>query len=81
MVVEPELRFLGRVILQHDLSLDKSGTGMQSHCFRTTGHLARHSERGKKTRHAEKKKRWEDNIRGWTGLEFAESQRAVESRE
>ena len=24
--------------------------------------------------------RWEDNIREWTGLEFTESQRAVESR-
>ena len=27
------------------------------------------------------RKRWEDNIRKWTGLEFAESQRAVENRE
>ena len=27
------------------------------------------------------KKRWEDNIRGWTGLEFTKSQRAVENRE
>ena len=26
-------------------------------------------------------KRWEDNIRKWTGLEFAKSQRAVEDRE
>ena len=26
-------------------------------------------------------KRWEDNIREWTGLQFAKSQRAVESRE
>ena len=26
-------------------------------------------------------KRWEDNIREWTGLEYAKSQRAVESRE
>ena len=25
------------------------------------------------------KKRWEDNIREWTGLEFAKSQRAVEN--
>ena len=40
-------------------------------------HLARHSERGKKTR---QRKRWEDNIREWTGLEFARSQRAVENR-
>ena len=26
-------------------------------------------------------KRWEDNIREWTGLEFGRSQRAVENRE
>ena len=27
------------------------------------------------------RKRWKDNIGEWTGLEFAKSQRAVESRE
>ena len=27
------------------------------------------------------RKRWEDNIREWTGLEFAKSQRAVENWE
>ena len=27
------------------------------------------------------KKGWEDNMREWTGLEFAKSQRAVENRE
>ena len=27
------------------------------------------------------RKRWEDNIREWTGLECAKSQRAVENRE
>ena len=27
------------------------------------------------------KKRWEDNKREWTGLEFAKSLRAVENRE
>ena len=32
-------------------------------------------------RQGRQKKRWEDNIREWTGLEFAESQRAVENRE
>ena len=36
-------------------------------------HLARHSERGRQ------RKRWEDNIREWTGLEFTKSQRAVEN--
>ena len=32
-------------------------------------------------RHGRQRKRWEDNIREWTGLEFAKSQRAVENRE
>ena len=41
-------------------------------------HLARHSERRKKTK---QRKRREENIREWTGLEFAKSQRAVENRE
>ena len=27
------------------------------------------------------RKRWEDNIREWSGLEFGKSQRAVENRE
>ena len=39
--------------------------------------LARHSEVGKKTR---LKKRCEDNIREWTGLEFAKFQRAAKKR-
>ena len=41
-------------------------------------HLARHSERG--IRQGRQKKRWEDSIREWTGLEFAKSQRSVENR-
>ena len=32
-------------------------------------------------RQGRQKKRWEDNIRKWTGLEFAKFQRAVENRE
>ena len=32
-------------------------------------------------RYGRQRKRWEDNIREWTGLEFAKSQRAVENRE
>ena len=42
-------------------------------------HLARHSERG--TKKGRQKKRWGDNIREWTGLEFAASKRAVGNRE
>ena len=31
-------------------------------------------------RQGRQKKRWEDNITEWTGLEFAKSQRAAENR-
>ena len=41
-------------------------------------HLARHSERGRKQ--GRQRKRWEDNIREWTGLKSTKSQRAVENR-
>ena len=46
-------------------------------------HLARHSKRETEEevgRQGRQRKRWEDNIREWTGLEFAKSQRAVENR-
>ena len=29
----------------------------------------------------DRKERWEDNIKEWTGLEFAKSQRALEKEE
>ena len=32
-------------------------------------------------RRGRQRKRWEDNIREWTGLEFGRYQRAVENRE
>ena len=32
-------------------------------------------------RQGRQRKRWEDNIREWTGLEFGRSQKAVENRE
>ena len=32
-------------------------------------------------RQGRQKKKWEDNIREWTGLEFGKSQRAMENRE
>ena len=41
--------------------------------------ILQYSERGKKTRQT--RKRWEDNIRDWTGLELTKSQRAVENGE
>ena len=32
-------------------------------------------------RQGRQRKRWEDNIREWTGLEFVKSQRAVKNKE
>ena len=37
--------------------------------------------RKRERRRGRQKKRWEDNIKEWTGMEFADSQRAVENRE
>ena len=88
-----ELRFEGKkVFLLHEYirssrQLDHMKTSRQAavvwSCFpfirSGQNHLARHSERGEKTRRT--KKRWEDNIREWTGLEFGKSQRAVENSE
>ena len=54
------------------------------------GHLSRSSDLAKTIlqstvkggrRQGRQRKRWEDNTRKWTGLEFAKSQRAVENRE
>ena len=44
-------------------------------------HLAKHSERevGER-RQGRQRKRWEDYIRAWIGLEFAKSQREMENR-
>ena len=54
------------------------------------GHVSRSSGLAKtilqgtvkdRRRQGRQRKRWEDNIREWTGLEFGRSQRAVENRE
>ena len=53
------------------------------HVFRSSG-LAKTFLQGTvkgARRQGRQRKRWEDNIREWTGLEFANSQRAVENRE
>ena len=53
------------------------------HVFRSSG-LAKTILQGTANggrRQSRQRKRWEDNIREWTGLEFAKSQRAVENRE
>ena len=54
------------------------------------GHVSRSSGLAKtilqgtvkgRRRRGRQRKKWEDNIREWAGLEFAKSQRAVENRE
>ena len=51
------------------------------HIFRSSG-LAKTILQGtvkEERRQGRQRKRWENNIREWTGLEFAKSQRAVEN--
>ena len=53
------------------------------HVFRSSG-LAKTILQGTVKggrRQGKQRKRWEDNIRVWTGLEFGKTQRAVENRE
>ena len=53
------------------------------HVFRSSG-LAKTILQGKVKggrRQGRQRKRWEGNIREWTGLEFAKSKKAVENRE
>ena len=45
------------------------------------GHVSRSSGLAKTILQGRQRKRWEGNIREWTCLEFAKSQRAVENRE
>ena len=58
--------------------------------LRWYGHVSRSSGLAKTSlqgtvkggrRQGRQRKRWEDNIREWTGLEFGRSKRAVENRE
>ena len=55
---------------------------MSGHVIRSSG-LAKTSLQGTVKggrRQGTQKKRWEDNIREWTGLEFGKSQLALEKR-
>ena len=65
-------------------------TIVKRHKLRWYGHVSRSSGLAKTIlqgtvkggrRQDRQKKRWEDNIREWTGLEFAKSKRAVENRQ
>ena len=70
-------------------SLEDLLTIVKRHKLRWYGHVSHSSglaktilqgtvKRGR--RQGRQKKRWEDNIREWTGLEFAKPQRAVGNR-
>ena len=63
-------------------------TIVKRHKLQWYGHVSRSSGLAKTNlqgtvkggrRQGRQRKRWEDNIREWTGLEFAKSQRAVEN--
>ena len=65
-------------------------TIVEKHKLKWYGHISRSSDLAKtilqgtvkgRRRQGRQQKRLEDNIREWTGLEFAKSQRAVEYRE
>ena len=65
-------------------------TTVKRHKLQWYGHVSHSSDltktvlQGKVTggrRQGRQRKRWKDNIREWTGLEFAKSKRAVENRE
>ena len=65
-------------------------TIVKRHKVQWYGHVSRSSGLAKTVlqgtvkggkRKGRQRKRWEDNIREWTGLEFGKSQRAVENRE
>ena len=65
-------------------------TVVKRHKLQWYGHVSRSSGLAKTIlqstvkggrRQGRQRERWEDNIREWTGLEFAKSQRAMENRE
>ena len=65
-------------------------TIVKRHKLQWYGHVSRSSGLAKITlqstvkggrRQSRQRKRWEDNVRKWIGLEFAKSQRTVENKE
>ena len=67
--VEPyKVRWVGTVVLCCSLALITLTSPLQG------------TVKGER-RQGRERKRWEDNIREWTGPEFVKSQRAVENRE
>ena len=76
--------------IQQAIGLHEDLTTVKRRKLQWYGHVSRSSglaktilqgtvKRGR--RQGRQRKRWEDNIREWTGLEFAKSETAVENRE
>ena len=59
-------------------SLERDGLRQAELCLRQTMMMNR-IVKGKRKR-GRQKKRWEDNIKEWTGMDFASSTRAAENR-
>ena len=77
-----------RARIQQAIGPHEDLTIVKRHKLQWYGHVSRSSGLAKTTsqgtvkgRADRQRKRWEDNIREWTGLEFGKSQRAVENRE
>ena len=78
--------------IQAEAAIGKSGellTVVKNQKLRWFGHISRSSGLAKTTlqgivkekiRKGGQKKRWEDNIKEWTGMDFASSTRTVEDR-
>ena len=78
-----------RAKIQQAIGPHEHLTIVKRHNLQRYGHVSRSSGLAKTIlqgtvkgarRRGRQRKRWEDNIREWTGLEFAKSQRAVENR-
>ena len=77
--------------IQHAIGLHEDLlTIIKKHKLQWYGHVSRSSGLAKTIlqgtvkggrRQGRQRKRWEDNIREWTGLEFGKYQRAMENRE
>ena len=79
-----------RAMIQQAIGPDEDLTMVKRRKLQWYGHVSRSSGLTKTIlqgtvkegrRQGRQRKRWEDNIREWTGLVFAKSQRAVENRE
>ena len=74
--------FLEYAILSHAFHVKKRKLRWFGHVSRSSGlakTILQGTVKGKRKR-GRQKKRWEDNIKDWTGMDFASSTRAAENR-